>query len=392
MIYSKLFNMNPEKLLITVIILFIMAGCGGSKQSTDDFITVDVTQRYPKKELILQDFMDVEYIALETTDEFLCQGMVQDIGKSIIVITNQFEDGDIFIFNINGKGIRKFNRRGSGNEEYGNIYGITLDEDSGEIFVYDGQKIMVYDFFGLFKRRIPYNEGYNYTNIYNFSKDNLICDDRTLGWDQKSSDNPPFIIISKVDGSIVHKIEIPYKQKILPMITRQIGNSGGLAISVYRHDPIIPYHDNWILTEPSSDTIFRILSDYNLIPFIVRTPVIQSMDPEIFLFPKILTDRFYFLETAKKEERNFQKTDLLYDRQENKIYEYAVYNDDYSTKQRMSMTWKTKNDGIIYWQKIESFQLVEAYKKGELKGRLKEIAAGLDAEDNPVIMLVKHKK
>jgi len=318
--------------------------------------------------------------------------MVQDIGKSIIVITNQFEDGDIFIFNRNGKGIRKFNRRGSGNEEYGNIYGITLDEDSGEIFVYDGQKIMVYDFFGLFKRRIPYNEGYNYTNIYNFSKDNLICDDRTLGWDQKSSDNPPFIIISKVDGSIVHKIEIPYKQKILPMITRQIGNSGGLAISVYRHDPIIPYHDNWILTEPSSDTIFRILSDYNLIPFIVRTPAIQSMDPEIFLFPKILTDCFYFLETAKKEERNFQKTDLLYDRQENKIYEYAVYNDDYSTKQRMSMTWKTKNDGIIYWQKIESFQLVESYKKGELKGKLKEIAAGLDAEDNPVIMLVKHKK
>ena len=30
--------------------------------------------------------------------------------------------------------------------------------------------------------------------------------------------------------------------------------------------------------------------------------------------------------------------------------------------------------------------------KGELKGGLKEIAAGLDEESNPVLMLVKHKR
>jgi hypothetical protein len=31
-------------------------------------------------------------------------------------------------------------------------------------------------------------------------------------------------------------------------------------------------------------------------------------------------------------------------------------------------------------------------KKGELKSRLKEIAAKLDEDSNPVIMLMKHKK
>jgi hypothetical protein len=50
------------------------------------------------------------------------------------------------------------------------------------------------------------------------------------------------------------------------------------------------------------------------------------------------------------------------------------------------------NDEIAFQRKIESYQLVEAYEKGELKGRLKEIAAELDVEDNPVIMLVKYKK
>ena len=33
---------------------------------TNELITVDVTKNYPEKELTLQDFMDVEYIPLET--------------------------------------------------------------------------------------------------------------------------------------------------------------------------------------------------------------------------------------------------------------------------------------------------------------------------------------
>jgi hypothetical protein len=90
------------------------------------------------KELILQDFLDVEYIPLETTDEFLTSAYVQAIGKDIILVRNinQAGGGDIFIFDRTGKGVRKINRRGQGNEEYINIYGlISLDEDNGELFV-----------------------------------------------------------------------------------------------------------------------------------------------------------------------------------------------------------------------------------------------------------------
>ena len=55
---------------IFLVIFLLTAGCGGNKQTNDDFIIVDVTASYPKKELKLHDFMDVEYIALETGDEF----------------------------------------------------------------------------------------------------------------------------------------------------------------------------------------------------------------------------------------------------------------------------------------------------------------------------------
>lgn len=39
-----------------IIILFVMAGCGGDHSSTDGLITVDVNDSYStKKELVLQD-------------------------------------------------------------------------------------------------------------------------------------------------------------------------------------------------------------------------------------------------------------------------------------------------------------------------------------------------
>ncbi len=53
---------------------------------------------------------------------------------------------------------------------------------------------------------------------------------------------------------------------------------------------------------------------------------------------------------------------------------------------------KNGNPNIAFCKKTDAYTLVEAYKKDQLKGKLKEIAAQLDKESNPVIMLVKHKK
>jgi hypothetical protein len=121
------------------------------------------------------------------------------------------------------------------------------------------------------------------------------------------------------------------------------------------------------------------------------------MDPEIFLFPRMLTGRYYFMESVKKvydfsAQKGFPGTHLMYDRQEKAIFEYTVYNDDYSNKKQANMNLRPVNDEIAAWQRIEAHQLVDAHKNGELKGKLKEIAAGLEEDSNPVIMLIKHKK
>ena len=396
--------MKNSNTISAIILLAVMAGCGGSKQSADDIIIVDVTKSYPDKELILQDFMDVEYIPLETNDEFVTQGDVLAIGKEIMLVKNYRSDGDIFVFDRNGKGLGKFNRWGQGPEEYISTFiNVMLDEENNEIFIQEilgnnKGRIMVYDLFGKFLRSISKREGMNYSVLQNYDREHLIGRETTVQIDEKSTESQPYAIVSKKDGSMVKDIRIGIKQGIN---TRLIAGGGGMVVDLTANtSSIIPYHKSWILMELSSDTIFRLLPDYSITPFITRTPSVHSTNPELLLVPDIFTDRYYFLETFKKEVESvpgfFKRTKLAYDVQENTIYEYTVRNDDYSTHKMIDIPFIKKiyaiDNEIAFWQTIEAYQLVEAYKKGELKGRLKEISAELDEEDNPVIMLMKHKK
>jgi hypothetical protein len=382
---------------ISAIILFFLTGCGGNRQSADSLITVDVTATYPKKDLILQDFMDVEYIPLETTDEFINQGFVQAIGKEIILVKNRVNDGDIFVYDRTGKALRKINRRGEGGEEYVNVYNITLDENKEEMFVNDifSQRIVVYDLYGNFKRSFKHKDGSGfrfYTDIFNYDEDNLICYDQY-------NEEIAFLLVSKQDGSITKEIKIPFEEKVL-LQQRRKDEASNMTYTVtpgpYR--AISPCDGNWALSELSSDTVYTFLPDQSLRPFLVRTPPVRSMEPGVFLMLRFFSDRYIFMETIKNEydfdtNDGFPRTFFMYDRQKKAFSGYTLYNGDFSNKKEIYLNaLRPVNHEIESWQPLEASDLVVAYEKDKLKGRLKEIAAGLDEEDNPVIMLVKHKK
>jgi len=395
---------------VNVIFVFILLltvtleSRGQNRTGNDGIITVDVRKSYTaKKELILQDFMDVEYIKLETNDEFVNQGFVRTIGNKFILVTNNTGDGDIFVYDRTGKALRKINRRGQGGEEYTNIYTITLDEDNGEMFVSDNmtRKILVYDLYGKFKRSFKHRAsnfndgGINrtsfYTDVYNFDRDNLICYDAV-------NEKVAFVLISKKDGSITKEIITPFKEKKKFFITvsrdAATGNENVVTPGYYR--AITPHYGAWILSEFSTDTVYTFSQDYSLRPLIVRTPKIQSMKPEIFLLPRLMTKRYYFMETVKMEllpEGGFPRIFLMYDTQEKALSGYTLYNGDFTAKNEIYVNLASPvNHEIIAWYPLEAFKLVESYKKGELKGKLKDIAAKLDEEDNRVIMLIKQKK
>lgn len=385
--------MKKQNIISALILLAVLTGCGGNKQSSDKLIIVDVSKSYPKKELILQDLMDVEYVALETTDEFLTQGLVQDAGKKYLLVTNRIDDGDFFIFDRKtGKGLRKINRKGQGGEEYARISGIILDETKGEVFVNSlGKRILVYDLYGNFKRCLNLNQ--EVLSIFDYDKDNLICYDMSEYYNKgKDRSKSYHVLISKQDGSITREIFIPFKMILTPIV-----NNGDGFVAGYSYQ-IRPTHGKWILTETSSDTLYHYTPDGALSPFIARTPSAHTMDPEVFLYMGIYTGRYYFMETMKNEfnfenGNGFPTGELMYDKEENTFFQFNVYNGDYAEKRTVAMTARALNLEIEGVTTLGAFQLVEEYKKGQLKdGKLKEIAATLNEEDNPVIMLVKHKE
>ncbi len=379
---------------ILIIILFVLlAACAGNKQSNDDLIIVDVSKSYPEKELILQDLMDVEYIPLETTDELITQGLVQDAGKEYLLLKNRNSDGDIFIFDRKtGRGIRKINRQGQGPEEYTRINDIVLDESNGEIFVKSqGNKIVVYDLYGTFKRAL--NLGREVSSVFDYDKHHLICYDMS-DYHNKGEDRSKsyHIILSKQDGSITREIFVPFKTVNTPIV-----NQGDGFVANYSYQ-IRLSNGKWTLIETSADTLYNYTPDGTLTPFIVRVPSINTMKPEVFLYMGIHTDRYYFIQTVKnvfdvEKGRGFYTDELMYDKAEKAIFRTTVYNGDYAEKRLVAMTAQSINREIEYATSLNAFQLVEIYEKGQLKeGKLKEIASMLNEEDNPVIMLVKQKK
>ena len=66
--------MKGKKIIGSVFLMALCAGCGNSHQEKETgIITVDVHADYPEKKLMLQDILEVEYIPLETSDEFITQ-------------------------------------------------------------------------------------------------------------------------------------------------------------------------------------------------------------------------------------------------------------------------------------------------------------------------------
>ena len=382
-----------KKTFITAIVMMATLVACESPSTKLELVTINVETDYPEKELTLQDFVDVEYVPLETTDEFINKGFVKAVGKNLIAIVNGGADGDIFLYERStGKAIRKINRKGQGGEEYTQITQIVLDEEQNEMFIvdYPRQKFMVYNLEGKFLRSFNFDENSYYSFVYPYDKAHLIVykDCAHHGQPEKSC----HAIISKQDGKTIRELSLPYEELEDIRYTGMHEKYGEIT-AVPAHYLTVPARKDWYLASISSDTIYRHLPNGDKHPYMVRTPSINSMDPEVFLFPKMMTERYDFLVSIKKKmEDNFSfpSTNLIYDKQEKSTYTYIIRNADFEGS-NVALWESSLSPEIASYRTLHAHELVEAYEQGKLKGRLKEIASTLDEEDNGVVMLLKQK-
>ena len=381
-----------QQVLVTLGVLSAVTSCNPTTEE-DNLVMIDMGVDYPEKTLVVQDFLDVEYVPLETNDEFVTQGDVLAAGNKYIVVRNFTNDGNIYLFDSQtGKALRRINRKGQSGEEYLYINNVVLDENTDELYVNDSgsRHIQVYDINGQYKRSLPYAEGCAYMFMHDYDKNYLIAYDYTLyNRFGEVRDKPYYhVLISKQNGSVTG-IPIPFDKIKAPIV-----KEGGYVV-MGSAKTITPNRGRWLLAETSTDTVYNYTMGKGLKPFLVKIPTSR---PERLLSIGTMTNRYYFLRSLKLEYdfsiwRGFPITDWVYDVQDMKVYEANVLNGDFTDEANVDMMqYPVNGEKVAACAVLSADGLVDAYGKGNLKeGPLKELAAKLDEEDNPVLMVMKYK-
>ena len=399
------FYTNVKKIFFLILVL---AGCqSGNKESgqTKELPVIDISKKYPEKTFILQDIADIEYIPLETTDEVLLgeYSVIFHVSDKYILVYEKFR-GDIFVFNRNGKAIASFNRTGQGGEEYIGISwaGVVFDEKTEEIFVFGIDRILVYSLNGEFKRKLIPSDALNIEMAYIYDDETLLVYLGVTEYIRKTSDYP-YKLLSKKDGQVVYEFDIHvpvrYKNRVSHPIEFPDGTPGTTSTGI-----AILYNMQWgqdfVIADRSSDTLYRLASNRELTPVLVRKPSVHSSNPRTVWTSYFTTDKFMLLQTnildliALEKGVKSPPITLIHDFETGETNK-ATFND----VEFEGTSWlpepvivgshvMPKNTTVRLFQ-VSTLKLFNENKW--LRGKLKELVSNMDEDDNPVVAIYKFK-
>ena len=76
-----------KRIIVWMLAGILLASCQ-SNEKNEELMTIDLNQFYPEKELTLQDFMEVEYVPLESSDEFITSATIKAVGEKYLVLAS----------------------------------------------------------------------------------------------------------------------------------------------------------------------------------------------------------------------------------------------------------------------------------------------------------------
>ena len=375
---------------ITLLLASMLLSCGGGKgeaqkqKVSDGLWTFDVTKEYPTKEIYIQDIADVDYIPLETNDSILWRGReVLYLDDDYIVGANR--NNGVYFHDGKGKALNMFNKMGQGPKEYLDMYKVQYDKKSDEIYINDMFKYYVYDKEGNFKRSFQGIEDKLYSRIEQFF---ILNEDELIQYNY----NNHYTRVSRLTGEHLGDIKLGVADSTTTLRFKKNNMIFNTIVSHFTKDK-----EGYIITSFPSDTTYLLTSNLQLKPIGVRIPPVSSQDVPVFLLPVKNTPRYYFMSTIKKED-SFPTKAYMMDKKTNQIYYLKDYfkNKDYiGLKVHLDMFGPSVLADLpnnVCVQSLNITKLCEAYEEGKLSGKLKDIAANLKEDDNPVLMIIKFRE
>jgi len=407
--------LNQSYLIFVAAICFSLTTCISNNprkdksavQSQDTFaiapfeglITVDLTKKYPEKEFVVDD-ADKEFIFLETTDEVLADRdfKLQYVSDKRIVASNRGR-GDIFFFGRDGKVISFVNRKGNSGTEYSDMVSIVFDEQNSEIFVVDyltKQRCLVYSEDGKFLRQFYFPPNSWITDVYNFDEQTLLAYNGHRVGEHHAGDinqRMPYVFLSKKDGSVVSRLELSFEKRISDRHFIRV--EGGAIPFTISSNNIVKNGQEFIIAERSSDTVYVLTQDKKLTPLLVRTPTVFNENTLITLSVDAKTERYLFLwsvsynwdEIVEQWKKGQQLTlppanKLVYDSHTGEVFNTVE-----------SIPRSVDSPERIGIDMYHADRLVERFEKGELKGKLKQIAQTIKdtkKDINPIVVITRY--
>ena len=404
--------MKQEFFIILVAMAFTFVGCSTKTEKTDNtdgIFSIDLSISYPHKEIHLQSIAEIEYVALETTDDILLDETfrLSSISDNYIVGW-QNKTNEVFIFNRNGKTVTKINKFGQGGAEYSSIEGILFDEKNEEIFVVERSevgRIQVYTLNREYKRTLNYSKDFSDLRLYNFDDETLLIyvdDERssmiklfTSQGGQTSvrfvDPERPYMLMSKKDGTIISELNIVIPERYT------LSFVGEGALRLYRL-PYNRYHgQDFVIADMSSDTIYKLSKNRELEPLFIRKPSVISSSPLIVWSSMFMTDKFSVLHRATKNESSRDAATvvsldtLMHNLSTGEINKVTFVNEDFpSARWAPSIGIQLPQNNVVAGL-LQMPRLFNAYEQKQLKGDLEQLVATLDEEDNQIVMIVKFK-
>lgn len=405
-----------NKLISLLILGYLFISCQQKQRQHEELVTIDVTQDYPEKEILLSDIADINYMQLdETEDDYLYKGTILRISDNYIIV---FDDptGNILFFSKDGTPKSKFNRKGNGPGEYIHVLrSLTwYDEAKDNLYVKNHNKVDIFSSTGDYKHSFPLAEGLDVTEMFLLVDNSLLFFDmsaemkytyehfnlekETAGNEQttpQESLSSFFVRFNLENGDELNRFSLPKDYQVDLTLT-----FSGFGMSVVRNasmNHIVKHPEGVLLHTQETDTVFLYNArQENLTPVMVQTPSLPTLAQPSFLNTYIETDKYQFIEFTRldKEKEDYFSTYLLYDKSEGRIYKQKVILDDFPEKEifiSASLASGTQNAHEILIE-LTIDELMDAYKKNQLKGRLREMAASMNEEsENNVLILLKLK-
>ncbi|WP_338578829.1 6-bladed beta-propeller [Parabacteroides sp. AD58] len=363
------------------MIQFVLLGC--SCTSTDQekgLTTIDLSKDYPKKEILLSEIADIQYVYMNEGNDYIYGGNPLYVSDHTFVF---YSEGSFLFFTKDGQPKSKFNHQGNGPDEYDYFSKVVYDEANDELYILSEKRLIVYSSSGVYKRTIALSlsDDKRITSMANYDNGSLLLFD---------SDN--FVLISKADGSELKRLDVSSGEKVKLYAINQ--DEQRVSVIASTQNQIVNYKDGLLLSDYSTDTVFFFNKNKELIPVLIKQPSIHSMDPVIYAntFVDAADYLFYRKIIVKVQNGQLPSVYLMQNKKDGTVYEQEIKMDDFKGKQveiAPEILTSSSRHGLVVLDLVE---LEEAYADGRLKGKLKELMEKIDRENgNNVYMLLTFK-